>query len=94
MLARSRGVVQTTASSGAFSPTSSTRSILRGGRRLRLGLRRDLGSEEELAGIGEILSRGNGADRQLHVFNANRDIVEVVREIANVTEVAAESAAA
>src|SRR4249920_763018 len=36
MLARSRGVVQTTASSGAFSPTSSMPSILRGGRRLRL----------------------------------------------------------
>src|SRR5437899_13010522 len=48
MLARSRGVVQTTASSGAFSPTSSTRSILRGGRRLRLGLRRDLGGVRDL----------------------------------------------
>jgi carboxylate-amine ligase len=55
---------------------------------------RELGSEQELAGIGDIIRRGNGADRQLHVFNANRDIVEVVREIANVTEVAAESAAA
>jgi carboxylate-amine ligase len=52
---------------------------------------RDLGSEEELAGIDEILRRGNGADRQLHVFNANRDIVEVVREIAAATEVAAEA---
>jgi carboxylate-amine ligase len=50
---------------------------------------RDLGSEAELAGIGEILARGNGADRQLRVFNANRDIVEVVREIAALTEVAA-----
>jgi hypothetical protein len=37
-------------------------------------------------GIGEILARGNGADRQLRVFNANRDIVEVVREIADATE--------
>ena len=55
---------------------------------------RELGSERELAGIEDILSRGNGADRQLRVFNANRDIVEVVREIANVTEVAAETAAA
>jgi len=55
---------------------------------------RELGSEAELAGIEDIIRRGNGADRQLHVFNANRDIVEVVREIANVTEVAAESAAA
>jgi carboxylate-amine ligase len=51
---------------------------------------RDLGSEEELAGLDEILSRGNGADRQLHVFNSNRDIVEVVREIAEATEGAPE----
>src|SRR5213082_151905 len=51
---------------------------------------RDLGSEEELAGIDEILSRGNGADRQLHVFNANKDIVEVACEIAEATEVAPE----
>jgi carboxylate-amine ligase len=49
---------------------------------------RDLGSEEELAGVEEILRRGNGADRQLHVFKTNRDIVEVVREIAAATEVA------
>ena len=47
---------------------------------------RELGSERELEGIREILSRGNGADRQLRVFNANRDIVEVVREIAEATE--------
>jgi carboxylate-amine ligase len=50
---------------------------------------RELGSEAELAGVAEILRRGNGADRQLRVFNANRDIVEVVREIAARTEVAA-----
>jgi hypothetical protein len=37
----------------------------------------------------EILHNGNGADRQLRVFNANRDIVEVVREIADLTEAAA-----
>ena len=47
---------------------------------------RELGSERELEGIGEILSRGNGSDRQLRVFNANRDIVEVVQEIAAATE--------
>jgi carboxylate-amine ligase len=51
---------------------------------------RELGSESELAGIEEILRRGNGADRQLRVFNANHDIVEVVREIAEATEAAAE----
>ena len=50
---------------------------------------RELGSERELEGIREILARGNGADRQLRVWNANRDIVEVVREIAEATEEAA-----
>jgi carboxylate-amine ligase len=49
---------------------------------------RELGSERELEGVYEILARGNGADRQLRIFNANRDIVEVVREIADATEVA------
>jgi carboxylate-amine ligase len=49
---------------------------------------RELGAERELEGIGAILSGGNGADRQLRIFNANRDIVEVVAEIANATEVA------
>ncbi len=47
---------------------------------------RELGCERELDGIRAILARGNGADRQLRVFNANRDIVEVVREIAEATE--------
>jgi carboxylate-amine ligase len=50
---------------------------------------RELGSERELEGIREILAAGNGADRQRRVFNANRDIVEVVREIAAATEAAA-----
>jgi carboxylate-amine ligase len=47
---------------------------------------RELGSETELEGVREILARGNGADRQLRVWNANRDIVEVVREISLATE--------
>jgi hypothetical protein len=47
---------------------------------------RELGSDRELEGIGEILSRGNGADRQLRVFNANRDIARSVEEIAKATE--------
>src|ERR687883_860866 len=55
---------------------------------------RELGSERELEGIEDILANGNGADRQLRVFNANRDIVEVVSEIADATEVAAATAAA
>jgi carboxylate-amine ligase len=50
---------------------------------------RELGSERELEGIREILAGGNGADRQRRVFNANRDIAEVAREIAAATEVAA-----
>jgi glutamate---cysteine ligase / carboxylate-amine ligase len=49
----------------------------------------ELGCERELEGVREILSRGNGADRQLRIFNANRDIVEVVQEIAAATEIAA-----
>jgi glutamate---cysteine ligase / carboxylate-amine ligase len=47
---------------------------------------RDLGCDRELEGIRHILSRGNGADRQLRIYNANRDIVEVVRELADATE--------
>jgi carboxylate-amine ligase len=53
---------------------------------------RELGSERELAGIREILAHGNGADRQRRIFNANRDIVEVVQEISAATEVAAVAA--
>ena len=49
---------------------------------------RELGAERELEGIRDILGRGNGADRQLRVFNANRDIVEVASEIADATEAA------
>jgi gamma-glutamyl:cysteine ligase YbdK (ATP-grasp superfamily) len=55
---------------------------------------RELGSDRELEGVREILSRGNGSDRQLRIFNANRDIVEVVSEIADATEVAAVPVAA
>ena len=42
----------------------------------------DLGCERELDGILDLLERGNGAARQLVVYEANRDLVEVVREIA------------
>jgi carboxylate-amine ligase len=47
---------------------------------------RELGCDRELEGIAEILVKGNGSDRQRRIWNANRDIVEVVREIANATE--------
>jgi carboxylate-amine ligase len=50
---------------------------------------RELGTAEELAGIEEILRRGNAADRQLRTFNANRDVVEVVRDLADLTEAVA-----
>jgi carboxylate-amine ligase len=47
---------------------------------------RELGSERELEGVAALLDRGNSAERQLRVYNANRDIVEVVRAIADATE--------
>jgi carboxylate-amine ligase len=46
----------------------------------------DLGSERELEGVLEILARGNSADRQLRIYTANRDIVEVARAVAEATE--------
>jgi carboxylate-amine ligase len=46
----------------------------------------ELGSERELEGIRAILDRGNSAERQLRIWGANRDIVEVVQEIALATE--------
>jgi len=61
--------------------------VVRGTLKLIAPHAKELGSEAELAGVEQILRRGNGADRQLRVFNANRDIVEVVREIANLTEI-------
>jgi carboxylate-amine ligase len=50
---------------------------------------RELGSERELEGVAEILARGNGADDQLRVWNANRDVVEVVQELSARSEVGA-----
>jgi glutamate---cysteine ligase / carboxylate-amine ligase len=55
---------------------------------------RELGSEAELEGIREILAKGNGADRQLRVWNANKDITEVVRDLADETAAAAQGVAA
>jgi carboxylate-amine ligase len=42
---------------------------------------RELGCSKELARIDWILDNGTGADRQLQVWNANRDLVEVTDEI-------------
>ena len=47
---------------------------------------RELGCSEQLARIELILENGTGAKRQLQVWNANRDIVEVAQEIAAATE--------
>jgi len=47
---------------------------------------RELNCTEHLNRIEFILDSGTGAARQLQVFNANRDIVEVAHEIANATE--------
>jgi carboxylate-amine ligase len=55
---------------------------------------RELGCERELEGVREILARGTSADGQLRIFNANRDIVEVVEAIADATEAAAAPVAA
>ena len=55
---------------------------------------RELGCERELEGIEALLGRGNSAERQLRIFNANRDIVEVVSEIAAATEEATQGDAA
>jgi glutamate---cysteine ligase / carboxylate-amine ligase len=47
---------------------------------------RELGCYKHLTRLEWILDHGSGADRQLQVFNANRDIGEVAEEIANATE--------
>jgi glutamate---cysteine ligase / carboxylate-amine ligase len=45
----------------------------------------ELGSEEEFDCLEEILDRGNGASRQVVVYEANHDLREVVREILDAT---------
>jgi glutamate---cysteine ligase / carboxylate-amine ligase len=45
----------------------------------------DLGSEEDLAGVEDLLARGNGAHRQRVVYEANRDLREVMAEIVEAT---------
>jgi len=52
--------------------------------RLR-GHAEDLGSAAELAGIEDLLARGNGAARQLVVYEANHDLNEVMAEIVDAT---------
>jgi carboxylate-amine ligase len=45
----------------------------------------DLGSAAELEGIDDILERGNGAERQRVVYEANHDYLEVMQEIVEAT---------
>ena len=52
---------------------------------------RALGCSDELAGVGDLLSAGNGAERQLMVYEANRDARELAAEI--VARTAAEPSA-
>jgi len=52
--------------------------------RLR-GHAEDLGSSHELEAIDDLIEHGNGASRQLLVYEANRDLQEVVGEIVQKT---------
>jgi carboxylate-amine ligase len=45
----------------------------------------DLGSAAELEGVLDLLERGNGAQRQRVVYEANSDFAEVMREIVDAT---------
>jgi carboxylate-amine ligase len=47
---------------------------------------RELGCLDALQGIEKVLADGTGAARQLRVYNANRDFCELMREVADVTE--------
>ena len=47
----------------------------------------DLGSAGELAAVEDLLERGNGADRQVVVYEANHDLREVMAEIVAATGV-------
>jgi carboxylate-amine ligase len=45
----------------------------------------DLGSENELEAVEDLLDRGNGASRQIVVYEANHDLREVMAEIVAAT---------
>jgi glutamate---cysteine ligase / carboxylate-amine ligase len=56
--------------------------------RLLEGLRdhaQDLGSAAELEAVEDLIERGNGADRQLVVYEANHDLRELMAEIVEAT---------
>ena len=45
----------------------------------------DLGAEGDFDAVEDLLERGNGAARQIVVYEANNDLAEVVREIVEKT---------
>ncbi len=45
----------------------------------------DLGAADEIEGIADLLGRGNGASRQIVVYEANHDLREVMAEIVAAT---------
>jgi carboxylate-amine ligase len=45
----------------------------------------DLGSDAELEGVADLIERGNGAARQMVVYEANHDLREVMVEIVAAT---------
>ena len=47
---------------------------------------RDLGCSKQLSRVEWLLDEGTGSHRQVRVFNANHDIVEVAEEIADAAE--------
>jgi carboxylate-amine ligase len=47
----------------------------------------DLGSEGDLEAVEDLLERGNGAARQVVVYEANHDLREIMAEIVNATRV-------
>src|SRR3954449_11700487 len=74
MLARSRGVVQTTASSGAFSPTSSMSPSLRSS---GLRLRRDLCRLGDLArDLDDVLVRVEDVELAVGAVAAAQDLLD------------------
>ena len=46
---------------------------------------RDLGSDAELDAVTDLIARGNGAARQIVVYEANHDLREVMAEIVEAT---------
>lgn len=46
---------------------------------------KELGCTDELAALQRIVERGTGAQRQLRVYNANHDLIEVMNELSEYT---------